>query len=407
MRHTTLIILFFALSLSLFAQNKPTNEYAAVDNKALQLPDSMSRTTSGISKYITENFSTDKDKVRAIFIWVASNIQYDVENMFAIDFFETTQDKITKPLRSRKGICENYALLFNDICSKSGIKSYVVDGYVKQNGLVVSLSHAWCAALIGGTWFLYDPTWGSGYVKDGRFVKKINNDYYQVNPSVLIKTHMPFDYQWQFLNYPLSNQDFYDGKTQQNTAKPFFNYADSIKLYETLSHIEMLKATARRIEANGVKSPMIYERLKNVRIEIENDRIQKDNIRIENENARQSVIVGLYNQAVTDFNEGIHALNAFTEYRNKQFVPIRPDPEIQGMLDASDKNLKKAVSNLNGISHPDADIALMAKQLQASINDAAAQLQEQQTWLKAYFSKGKVARKSMFYKVTMFGMPVK
>jgi len=46
--------------------------------------------------------------------------------MFAINFYEQKEEKISKPLKYRKGICENYAALFNDLCSKSGIKSFVI-----------------------------------------------------------------------------------------------------------------------------------------------------------------------------------------------------------------------------------------------------------------------------------------
>ncbi|MBI3520167.1 MAG: transglutaminase domain-containing protein [Bacteroidetes bacterium] len=128
-------ILFLILTTSVvFAQKTTINEFAAIDKKALLLPDSLTKTTDQIASYINSNFITDKDKSRAIFIWVASSIQYDIDNMFALNFYENKNDKITKPLKTRKGICENYASLFTDICIKSGLKSYVIEGYTKQNG---------------------------------------------------------------------------------------------------------------------------------------------------------------------------------------------------------------------------------------------------------------------------------
>jgi transglutaminase/protease-like cytokinesis protein 3 len=129
MKHTILFILLFLFVQTIFAQKPTVNIYATIDKKALQLPDSLTKTTDGIASYVTENFSTDKEKARAIFIWIASNIEYDIQNMFAINFYEKREDKIVKPLKSRKGICENYATLFNDICSKTGIKSFVIEGY--------------------------------------------------------------------------------------------------------------------------------------------------------------------------------------------------------------------------------------------------------------------------------------
>ena len=103
------ILLFILTTQTICAQKAAVNEFSAIDKKALQLPDSLTKTTDLIASFINSNFATDKDKSRAIFIWVASNIQYDIDNMFAINFYEKKEDKIAKPLKTRKGICENYA----------------------------------------------------------------------------------------------------------------------------------------------------------------------------------------------------------------------------------------------------------------------------------------------------------
>ena len=188
------IVFCVSFSNSLSAQKVVTNEFAAIDKKGISIPDSLTKTTANLSKYINENFQTEKDKARAIFIWLASNIQYDVENMFAINFYETKENKISKTLNTRKGICENYAALFTEIAGGCGIKSFVIEGYTKQNGFADYIPHAWSAANVDGTWFMFDPTWGSGYINGGKFYKKINNEYFKTPPSTLIKSHIPFDY---------------------------------------------------------------------------------------------------------------------------------------------------------------------------------------------------------------------
>jgi hypothetical protein len=387
-------LLFILTTQTIFAQKTTSNEFAAIDKKALQLPDSLTKTTDQIARYINSNFVTDGEKSRAIFIWVASNIQYDIDNMFAINFYEKKEDKIEKPLRTRKGICENYASLFTDICIKSGIKSFVIEGYTKQNGFAAYIPHAWSAALIDSSWFLFDPTWGSGYVSDGKFFKKINNDDYKASPATLIKSHIPFDYMWQFLNYPITNQEFYEGKTQQNKAKPYFNFIDSIQLYEKQNHIDQLISSAYRVEKNGVKNSLVFDRLRHLKLEIEND--------------RQTKTVNLYNSAVADYNDGINEFNDFINYRNKKFIPMKTDPEIQTMIDVAVSNLKEAKNKLGQISNADANTTNMIKQLTKSIDDVSIHVTEQQDWLKVYFSKGKSRRKSMFYerKITWFGIPL-
>jgi hypothetical protein len=392
MKQIKFILLFILTTQTILAQKVSVPEFSVIDKKALQLPDSLTKTTDLIASYITSNFATDKDKSRAIFIWVASNIQYDIDNMFAINFYEKKEDKISKPLKTRKGICENYATLFTDICLKSGLKSFVVEGYTKQNGFTDYIPHAWSAALIDSSWFLFDPTWGSGYVNGGKFFKKINNEYYKASPTSLIKSHIPFDYLWQFLNYPVTNQEFYEGKTQQNKTKPFFNFKDTILVFEKQSHIDQLISSAYRVEKNGVKNSLVFDRLQHLKLEIEND--------------RQTKTVNLYNSAVGESNDGINGLNDFINYRNKQFIPKKADPEIQSMIDVAERKLKAAKSTLGQISNPDANTTNMIRQLTKSIDDASIQMKEQQDWLKLYLSKSKSGRKTMFYKVTWFGVPL-
>ena len=380
------------ITQTVFAQKPIANEFSAIDKKALELPDSLTKNIDLIANYITSNFATDKDKSRAIFIWVASNIEYDIENMFAINFYEKKEEKITKPLRTRKGICENYALLFTDICIKSGIKSFVIEGYTKQNGFTDYIPHAWNAALIDSSWVFFDPTWGSGYINGGKFVKKINNEYYNAHPTTLIKSHIPFDYLWQFVNYPITNQEFYEGKIQQDKTKQFFNFNDTLQVYEKQSHIDQLISTAYRVEKNGVRNSLIFDRLQHLKLEIEND--------------RQNKIVNLYNSAVVEYNDAINGLNEFINYRNQKFMPSKTDPEIQNMIDVVDNKIKEVKNKLSQISNTDANTANMIKQLTKSTDEVSKQLNEQQDWLTLYFSKSKLGRKSMFYKVSWFGIPL-
>lgn len=377
------ILVFILVTQTIYAQKTIVNKFSEIDKKALQIPDSLTKNTNLIASYITANFSTDSDKSRAIFIWVASNIQYDIDNLFAINFYEKLEDKIAKPLSTRKGICENYASLFTDICLKSGLQSFVIEGYTKQNGFTDYIPHAWSATLIDNSWFLFDPTWGSGYVNGGKFFKKINNEYYKASPTTIIKSHIPFDYLWQFVNYPVTNQEFYEGKTQQNNTKQFFNFKDSLQVYQKQSYIDQLISTVYRVEKNGIKNSLLFDRLRHLKIEIEND--------------RQATSVNLYNSAVADYNDGINGFNDFINYRNKQFTPNKSDSEIQSIIDVPANKLKEAKNKLGQISDPDTNKSNMIRQLIKLIDDASSHITEQQDWLKVYFSKNKYGRKSIFY----------
>ncbi len=66
----------------------------------------------------------------------------------------------------------------------------------------------------------------------GAFVPKINNAYYKTNPSDFIQAHMPFDRLWQLLYHPVSFTDFNNGSVKEDSGKSFFNFPDSIAIYE-------------------------------------------------------------------------------------------------------------------------------------------------------------------------------
>ncbi len=187
-----IFITLFLLGIFLRLDGQKGAEIFPADKIALQVPDSLTTTTSGIAGYINSNFSNQKDKSRAIFIWIANNVRYDIENMLAINFYQNPKEIVDKVLNTKKGICMHYAELFNDLANQVGIKSFVISGYTRQNGFVDYIPHAWCAGLIDSVWFLFDPTWGSGYVQNSRFIRQVNNYYFMTKPGAAYKNTYAF-----------------------------------------------------------------------------------------------------------------------------------------------------------------------------------------------------------------------
>jgi hypothetical protein len=68
--------------------------------------------------------------------------------------------------------------------------------------------HAWVAVQLDGEWKLLDPTWGSGHVDKGRFVRHYNDYYFLTPPERLIFTHLPEKERWQLLSTPVAAAEF-------------------------------------------------------------------------------------------------------------------------------------------------------------------------------------------------------
>ncbi|MFV5686927.1 transglutaminase domain-containing protein [Flavobacterium sp. GB2R13] len=386
------IYILLSLFLSLLSFGQVNVGYALIDKKMAAISTSSTSSTEVIANYINANFKTDADKIRAVFYWTASNISYDVANMYAVNFNETPQDRIIKALKTRKGVCIHYAEVFNDISNKIGIQSYIIEGYTKQYGKVANLAHAWCAAKIDNKWYLFDPTWGSGYVNNGKFIKKLNEYYFKAEPSKLISSHIPFDYLWQFLNYPITNNEFYAVTTQINKSKKFFDFETEIAKYNKLPETDKLFESATRIEKNGVLNAMILERLEGKKKELA---YLRHNANIEE-----------LNSIVANFNEAVILLNDFVHYRNNKFKPAFSDDEISRMIQTPKEKLVKcqdAIYNIGAVGNENTSNLASIKK---SINEVLAQTEEHVLFVQEYLSKSKLARKLMFTKVSWYGVPL-
>jgi len=368
------------------------DRYALIDSKMSKIPLSATATSKGIADYIAANFKSENEKLRASFFWVAANIRYDVTNMEHIEFSDTSEQKIHKTLTTRKGVCIHYAELFNAIVSQLGFESEIIEGYTKQYGKVASLSHAWCAVKSEGKWWLFDPTWGSGTVNNGVFAKKLNNFYFKTPSKAMLETHMPFDYLWQLSRYPISNAEFISGKVAVNPAKPVFNFADEIeKLKQKTEEIKLFECIAR-VEANGVSTKLIKDYFENKKHELSgkrnNQAVEKLNLIVEESNA-----------ATAMFND-------FIFYRNKKFKPTLPDDTIREMIVAPKEKVLKCQKDLDRIGTVDEQNRATVMAFRKNLTELLLQIEEQEKFVNEYLSKGKLARKSMFSKVTWFGLPV-
>lgn len=368
----------------LMALNAQTGTgYAKVDRIMSQLPGSSANSSPAIANYISANFSSQPEKVRAIYFWIASNIRYDVENMFAARSRENAGEIIREALRNKKGVCVHYSELFHDLAGRVGIKSYVISGYTKQDGVVDHIPHAWCAAQIDGLWFLFDPTWGAGYVQGGKFIPQLTESFFKVPPQHMIHTHMPFDPMWQFLYYPLTHQEFVAGKPSKNRNRQFFSYPDTLAMYENQAEVERLVSSVSRIERNGAKNALVHEWLSYIENEIEY--------------FTTSELVDHFNAAINLYNEGISRLNRFIDYRNSHFTPGMTDAEIWKMLVDAENSLELARSSMRGIKNPDPGLAKHILRFYKSIDEAMGAVREQRSFLEKYLSTPAVKRISLFY----------
>ncbi|MES2411420.1 MAG: transglutaminase domain-containing protein [Bacteroidota bacterium] len=378
---------FLILTLLFFVQisiGQIVPNYSSVDNKMLAIPENLTATTSGIADYINSNFTSQDEKVRAIYHWITSDISYDVPNMYEPNNLDSPEVKIAKTLKTRKGVCIHYAEVFKEIANKVGVKSFIVAGYTKQFNEVAAISHAWNVSQIDGKWFLFDATWGAGFVEGKKYTKKQNNAYFKRSPDRMIVNHMPFDFLWQLLQEPLTNSEFISGKPDTAKPKMNFDYNAEIEKYEKLSDADKAFEASKRIEKSGLSNKLITEYYN----------LKKKEFTVITQNKSVEKLIAI----TADFNAAISDLNDFILFRNKRFKPTQSDDTLRRMMQDVKDKMTKCKDDVYKVGAVSSENAANLNSLKRAILAGLEKTKESEDFLNEYLSKGLLGRKMMFTK---------
>lgn len=214
---------FFLLILSLSAGELiVAQDYERIDAMILLYPKSVD-SPEELSKFISRDFTSEEDKVRAIYSWMIENIAYYPEAFKMFNYsFKNYRERNQKEEKSRqkiidftlqkgRAVCEGYAMTFERLLEIQGITNYLVRGdtktHFKDIGRPFEINHMWNVAVIEEKPFLFDLTWGAGRYTD-KFIKEPSYFYYKTNPELFFKTHYPDMFEDAFVDDIVSREDF-------------------------------------------------------------------------------------------------------------------------------------------------------------------------------------------------------
>ena len=228
MRHLKYFTCLFFLNIHIvFAQvNSVDARFEEVDAHVAKVNKEFVFHPLALTQKLTENLTNDYDKVRAFYVWIARNIEYD---LLAYIHHSNSSNSVNEITRSGKALCSGFSLLFQYFCEQADIEVVTIEGYAKGYGYRKGQSfkktnHAWNAVKIYGTWHLIDATWATGNPTNlSKHQKKIDlNSYFLTDPGIFIKTHLPEDPTWQLLEQKISLSEF-EAKEYDNNMDWKFN----------------------------------------------------------------------------------------------------------------------------------------------------------------------------------------
>ncbi|PIA82298.1 hypothetical protein BFR04_11095 [Gaetbulibacter sp. 4G1] len=218
MQNRILFLLIF-FSFSLFSQN-----YNHIDYKVKNYSNILD--IESLSEKIRNDFKTDEEKVRALFVWIVENIKYQASGSkwattrleFYFSDYQKKRDKrkkevriFEKAIKNKRTNCYGYSLIFNETCNLLNIESEIILGFSRGNlsniGQEIDMkNHSWNAVKLSNQWKLIDITWANGYLE---VEKTDNNDYYYFkSPKEFLNQHLPGNSKWQLVSNKISKKDF-------------------------------------------------------------------------------------------------------------------------------------------------------------------------------------------------------
>jgi hypothetical protein len=185
-------------------------------------------TVDSLAKKLCAPYTTELEKTRAIFSWIAQHIAYNIgiynagkgyrQVKYVFDPADTisskpaTEQTAERVLRRRVAVCDGYAKLFKTLCDYAGVESEVILGYGKcylEKDEKFRTNHTWNAVRIDSVWHLLDVTWASGFVTYGnQFVPHMDESYFLASPQQFILDHYPEDLRWTLLDHPPTLKEF-------------------------------------------------------------------------------------------------------------------------------------------------------------------------------------------------------
>lgn len=240
------LLLFFLL---LTVQFSFSSDYTKVDSIVKNYPKKF-KSIENFAKKIESDFSTDIEKTRAAFYWIANNIAYDYEDyksgksVYKAISYNTKEEYNAKLqmqqlkyanqcLKKKAAICEGYSQLLKFTLLQLNIECEVVSGFTKSNTREIGRErhtedHAWNAVKLNNKWELIDVTWSTGNRLNNPLHFEFTDVYFLPNPKTFILNHFPKDSKWQLLKKPLNKSSFFSLPIVKTT---YFNSGLEISIF--------------------------------------------------------------------------------------------------------------------------------------------------------------------------------
>ncbi|XP_050389319.2 kyphoscoliosis peptidase [Patella vulgata] len=196
-------------------------EFAEIDEHAKSVPSSVRLSPPTLVQYLVGPCTRDLDVIRVFYVWICTNINYDVDSYFGKRMPRNDPQSV---LDSKLAVCQGYSELFALFCRIAKLPNRILTGHSKgfaynpERPLTPDTvtNHAWNVVFGQGSWRFIECTWGAGRMtKEGKFEKKYTDRHFMMDPDKMINDHFPMlergeepSAPWQLLREPITLEEF-------------------------------------------------------------------------------------------------------------------------------------------------------------------------------------------------------
>ena len=155
---------FSELILTVTSRPAAKTDYSALDKEVKALRFTSNDKIADVAKKITSSSQTTKQKARALYTWISTNVRFDKDG-------NKESENVKGIWKTGMATEKGYSLLFKQMAKDAGIKADSVEGDVKN----VSGKHFWNVVYDGKTVIVVD----------------IPNGNFDIDPALFIFSHFP------------------------------------------------------------------------------------------------------------------------------------------------------------------------------------------------------------------------
>ncbi|MBP5458436.1 MAG: hypothetical protein J6Y37_18245 [Paludibacteraceae bacterium] len=318
---------------------------------ATKIPAERAGSIDDMADFLKEKSLSKVDMLWSIQTWMSENMKYDLAKNAKIEELErqgrsnmrkgnplspsatpSMEEEAQAAFRAKSGVCADFTKLFVVWAGKVGVDMFYVKGTTHKGE-----SHAWCACIMDGVPYLFDPTWGAGHWDENTSVyeKRVDASYFMVAPESFVKEHIPFDPLFQFSEYPLS----YDLKPQNR----YFNWRDTLSLYQQQDSLAQMQGIYRRVLQNGKRNDVIEYDLYTL----------KQNLQV----LKYNTEVDLYNRLSSNLGKiSLQIVDIHNLLVDQKYISHNLEANLRKTLDRMGKDLDDADAQIVAMGAPSKDL---------------------------------------------------